>query len=72
MTSENATKGLMISNSNYHKETEKFASKVKNLILIDQKKLIELMEKYQIGFVNEDGIIKIDEALFLEEQKAVC
>ena len=72
MTSENATKGLMISNSNYHKETEKFASKVKNLILIDQKRLIELMEKYQIGFVNEDGIIKIDEALFLEEQKAVC
>lgn len=66
MTSEKATKGLMMSNSNYLRETFRLANRVKNLILIDQKKLIELMEKHQVGYVTVDGLLKVDEKVFLE------
>lgn len=66
MTSEKATKGLMMSNSNYLKETFRFASRVKNLMLIDQQRLIELMEKYKIGLISVDGLLKIDEKVFIE------
>ncbi len=66
MTSEQATKGLMISNSNYLRATFRLASRVDNLMLIDQKKLIELMEKYQVGYISDNGIIKIDDKVFLE------
>lgn len=66
MTAEDASKGLMMSNSNYLRETFRFASKVKNLVLIDQKRLIEMMEEYKIGIIKVDGIAKIDEKVFLE------
>ncbi|MDD4315902.1 MAG: restriction endonuclease [Clostridia bacterium] len=66
MSAERADKGILISNSSYHKESLKFVSKVNNLMLIDEKKLIELMEKHAIGLVEQDGISRLDEKLFLE------
>ncbi|HHU43397.1 MAG: restriction endonuclease [Bacillota bacterium] len=67
MIAEKATKGILISNSNYHKETIKFADKVDNLILINQKKLLELMQKHSIGIIQQNGLCKIDDKLFLEQ-----
>lgn len=66
MAADKADKGILISNSNYHKESVKFVSKVNNLMLIGEKKLLELMEKHSIGLVEDAGILRIDEKLFLE------
>lgn len=66
MTAERADKGILMSNSSYHRETIKFASKVNNFILIDQKRLLELMEEHELGLIYEEGLIRIDESFFLE------
>ncbi len=66
MAAERADKGILISNSSYHKESIKFVAKVNNLMLIGEKKLTELMEKHAIGLVEQDAILRIDEKLFLE------
>ncbi|MFW5780853.1 MAG: restriction endonuclease [Bacillota bacterium] len=66
MIAENATKGILISNSNYHKETIKFVSKLDNFILINQRKLIELMIKHSFGIIKDNGLYKIDDKMFLE------
>lgn len=66
MTAEKAEKGILMSNSNYHRETIRFANKVNNFVLIDQKKLLELMEEHALGLICEEGLIRIDEDFFLE------
>ena len=66
MAAEKADKGILISNSTFHRETEKFAAKIRNLKLINKKILLSLMEQHRVGLVEDsDGILMVDESLFL-------
>lgn len=65
MTAERVTKGILISNSNFHPTTVEFAEKVPNLKLIDRELLIKLMKKTQIGLkINRNKTFYVDEDIF--------
>lgn len=62
-----ATKGILITNSNFTVESRKFAAKVKNIMLIDGARLFELMVQYERGIVKSGDLLKIDDKTFLQE-----
>ncbi len=65
MTAYGATKGILITNSNFHKDTRAFAAKRPELMLIDCARLFELMLKYGVGVKSVDGIYHVDDDMFL-------
>lgn len=65
MTAYGATKGIIITNSNFHKDTRAFAAKTDKLMLIDANRLYDLMKTFGVGVVNRDGVYKIDAEFFL-------
>lgn len=65
MTAYGATKGVLVTNSNFHRETRAFASKVPNLRLIDCAALFENMLRYGVGVKCLNGIYHIDDDMFL-------
>lgn len=65
MRAYGASKGILITNSNFHRETRTFASKVDNLLLIDSNKLFELMMSHEVGVITTEGIPRLETAFFL-------
>lgn len=65
MTADKVTKGIIITNSNFLKNTKTFAAKAQHLALIDANRLFELMCKYSVGIKTVDGILRIDDDEFL-------
>ncbi len=67
MTAFGASKGILITNSRFYRETKVFASKIKNLRLIDANELFETMMRVKVGLKLVDGILHIDDDLFLRD-----
>ena len=67
MTAYGATKGILVTNSNFHKDTRAFAAKRPELMLIDCNTLFDMMCRYEVGvrFVKDEGIYHIDDSMFL-------
>ncbi len=65
MSAYGASKGILITNSNFHRDTRAFASKVTNLMLIDANVLFDMMKQYGVGIINRVGTYVIDTGLFL-------
>lgn len=65
MTAYGAEKGILITNSRFHRETKAFAAKTHNLRLIDANELYAFMKKCQVGLRTTDGFLHIDDDLFL-------
>lgn len=66
MTAYGATKGILITNSNFHKDTKAFVAKRGNLMLIDANRLFELMLSVGVGVKSADGgVFRMDDSLFL-------
>lgn len=66
MIAYGATKGILITNSNFHKDTRAFAAKCPNLMLIDANRLYEMMKQQSVGvLVNKEGTLVIDTEFFL-------
>jgi restriction endonuclease Mrr len=65
VTAFGATKGVLITNSNFTKETRLLQSKVKNIMLIDSARLFELMKEHCVGIVKEGDYYRLEDSLFL-------
>ena len=65
MTAYGATKGILITNSRFHRETKAFAAKTRHLRLIDDSELFALMARSGAGIKTVDGLLHIDDGLFL-------
>ena len=65
MTAYGATKGILITNSRFHRETKVFAAKTHSLRLIDAGELYTFMKRCQVGLRTVDGFLHIDDDLFL-------
>ena len=66
MTAYGATKGILITNSRFHRETKAFARKgPRHLRLIDDSELFALMARSGAGIKTVDGLLHIDDGLFL-------
>lgn len=66
MTAYGASKGILITNSNFHKDTKAFAAKRNNLMLIDSGRLFDLMLRCGVGVTRaEGGIFRMDDGFFL-------
>ena len=66
MTAWGATKGILITNAHFHRETKTFAAKRSNLLLIDCAALMELMFSHEVGVRSVDGVWHIDDDFFLK------
>ena len=66
MTAWGATKGILITNSHFHRDTRSFAAKRGNLMLIDCAALLELAFAHGIGVKSTDGTWHIDDDFFLK------
>lgn len=65
MTAYGASKGILITNSRFHRETKAFAAKTHNLRLIDAGELYAFMKRCQVGLKTVDGLLHVDDDLFL-------
>ena len=66
MTAWGATKGILITNSHFHRETKSFAAKRSNLLLIDCAALLDLMFAHGVGVRATDGMWHADDDFFLK------
>lgn len=66
MTAWGATKGILITNSHFHRDTRTFAAKRPNLMLIDCAALMDLMFAHDIGVRSTDGVWHMDDDFFLK------
>ena len=66
MTAWGATKGILITNSNFHRDTKTFASKRDELMLIDCARLMELMFAHEVGVRRAEGAWHADDEFFLK------
>lgn len=66
MTAWGATKGILITNSHFHRDTRTFAAKCTNLMLIDCAVLLEMMFAHDIGVKSTEGVWHIDDDFFLK------
>ncbi|HKL93825.1 MAG TPA: restriction endonuclease [Clostridia bacterium] len=64
MTADKVSKGIVITNSSFVRDTKIFAAKVPHLALVDLNQLFDMMCKYSIGIKEQDGISRIDDELF--------
>ena len=69
MTAWGATKGILITNSNFHRDTKSFAAKRGELMLIDNARLLDLMFAHGVGVRRDDGVPHIDDDFFLMPEK---
>lgn len=66
MTAWGATKGILITNSRFHRDTKTFAAKRPNLLLIDNTVLLDMMFSHSVGVKQvEGGVWHADDDLFL-------
>ncbi len=65
MVAWGATKGILITNSRFHRETRTFAAKRAELLLIDCTTLLDMMFANEVGVRSSDGVWHIDDELFL-------
>lgn len=65
MTAYGAAKGILITNSRFHRETKAFVAKTRNLRLIDANELYAFMKRCQVGLKTVDGLLHVDDDLFL-------
>ncbi len=65
MSAYGASKGILITNSNFHRDTRTFASKATNLMLIDANVLFDMMIQYGVGIISRVGTYVIDTSMFL-------
>lgn len=65
MTADKVTKGIVITNSSFVRETKTFAAKATHLALVDKNQLFDMMCEYAIGIKKQDGILRIDDDFFL-------
>jgi len=66
MRADRVTKGILITNSTFVKDTKLFAAKITPpLELVDNTRLFALMRGYKIGIADADGIPRIDDDFFL-------
>ncbi|MDR3216292.1 MAG: restriction endonuclease [Clostridiaceae bacterium] len=66
VTAYRASKGILISNANFARETKLFASRAPNLMLVDNQQLFTLMKEYEVGLVKEGDTYVIDDMMFLD------
>ena len=66
MTAWGATKGILITNSHFHRDTKTFAAKRANLMLIECATLLDIMFAHGVGVRTTDGLPHIDDDYFLK------
>ncbi len=64
--SEKGTRGLFITNTNFHNEANKFFSKNSNLVAVDKTKLFDLAKLCQCGVALKAATTKLDDSFFLQ------
>lgn len=64
--SEKGTRGLFITNTNFHNEANKFFAKNNNLVAVDKTKLFDLAKICQCGIIYKATTLKLDDSFFLQ------